>query len=206
MADFDITTTEQLTEVLGEPADFVRQKVNAEVSEAVAEFIASSPLVMVATSDAEGRLDVSPKGDAPGFVEVDDTTTLLIPERLGNKLAYGFRNILETGRIGLIFVVPGSRETLRVNGTATISRDPELLDRLAAKGTPALLCTRVAVEECFFHCGKAMIRSKLWDSTTWDGQEQSLLVKEVVGIFGGDESLVPTIEAEMEKNYRDELY
>jgi PPOX class probable FMN-dependent enzyme len=206
MSDFDITTAAQLAEVLGEPPDFVRKKVNAAVSDAIAEFIASSPLVFVATSDADGRLDVSPKGDAPGFVEVDDRTTLLVPERLGNKLAFGFRNILETGRIGLIFVVPGQRETLRVNGTATISRDPALLGRLAAKGKPALLCTRVTVEECFFHCGKAMIRSKLWDPTTWDGAVESLLVKEVVTIFGGDDSLTEAIEAEMEKNYRDELY
>lgn len=206
MPDFDITSATQLADVLGEPQDFVREKVNTEVSDPVAEFIASSPLVFVATSDADGRLDVSPKGDAPGFVEVDDPTTLLVPERLGNKLAYGFHNILDTGRIGLIFVVPGQRETLRVNGTATISRDPALLDRLAAKGKPALLCTRVAVEECFFHCGKAMIRSKVWDPSSWDGAVESLLVKELVTIFGGDETLTPTIEAEMEKNYREELY
>jgi PPOX class probable FMN-dependent enzyme len=206
MSDHDITSIEQLVDVLGEPPEFVKKKVGTDVTDAAADFIGSAPLVFVATSGADGHLDVSPKGDAPGFVHVEGPTTLLVPERLGNRLAYGFRNILETGRIGLVFVVPGQRETLRVNGAATITQDPELLDRLGAKGRPALLCTRVDVEESFFHCGKAMIRSQLWDPATWDGDVESLLVKEVVSIFGGDAALAPTIEAEMEKNYREELY
>lgn len=207
MDEHSITSGADLEAVLGEPTEFVSKKVSAEVTPAAAEFIGRSPLVFVATSDAHGALDVSPKGDAPGFVEVDGSSALLIPERLGNKLAYGFRNILATGRIGLIFVVPGVRETLRANGTATVTKDPELLDRLGARGKPALLATRVTVEECFFHCGKAMIRSQAWKPETWGEPGESLLVKDAVDVMAdGDTEVVPLVEAAIEQNYVDELY
>ena len=138
---FQLTNEDQITAILGEPPDFVRAKVADRVDPSAAVFIARSPLVFIGTVDRHGRIDVSPKGDAPGFVRVESPESLLIPERIGNNLAFGLRNILSTGRIGLIFVVPGQRETLRVNGTATINNDPALLEQLAARGKPALLCT-----------------------------------------------------------------
>lgn len=200
-----ITTEEQITAILGEPPDFVRAKVADRVDTSAAAFIARSPLVFVGTVDRNGRIDVSPKGDDPGFVRVQNPELLLIPERKGNNLAFGLRNIVSTRRIGLIFVVPGQRETLRVNGTATINNDPIVLDQLAARGKPALLCTTVAVEECFFHCGKAMIRARAWEPSTWSVDLPSLMVAQVVDALGGDPSLAPVIAEQIEQNYIDDL-
>ena len=157
-----IDSPQQIAEILGEPHPGVADKVRDSLDAAARDFIEHSPLALVATVDSRGRLDVSPKGDAPGFCRIQDDRTLLLPERKGNRLAFGFKNILQTGRIALIFLLPKARETLRVNGAAELSRDPELLERLSAQGKPALLCTRIAIEECFLHCGKALIRSQLW--------------------------------------------
>ncbi len=200
-----ITTQDQITAVLGEAPEFIRAKLLDHVDEHAATFIAGSPLAFVATIDPEGAMDVSPKGDAPGFVQVTDQSTLLIPERKGNHLAFGPRNIVATGRIGLIFVVPGQRETLRVNGSATLTTDPDLLEQLSAQGKPSLLCTTVHVEECFFHCGKAFIRSKLWNPETWDDRTDTLLVKQTAAAFGGEEAEAG-IAAALEANYVEELY
>ena len=202
---FQLTTEDEVTAILGEPPDFVRAKVSDRVDASAAAFIARSPLVFVGTVDRAGGVDVSPKGDAPGFVHLADPRSLLIPERKGNNLAFGPRNILATGRIGLIFVVPGQRETLRVNGTATLDADPERLDQLSARGRPSLLCTEVTVEECFFHCGKALIRSRAWDPDSWDVGGPSLMVEQVVDALGGDPALVPVIDAQVEQNYIDDL-
>jgi uncharacterized protein len=202
---FQLTTEEQVTAILGEPPDFVLAKVADRVDASAAAFIAQSPLAFVATVDCDGRLDVSPKGDTPGFVLVANPTTLLIPERKGNNLAFGPHNILATGRIGLIFIVPGQRETLRVNGTASLNNDPALLEQLGARGKPSLLCTEVNVEECFFHCGKAMIRSRVWDPDSWVDDSHSLMVAQVVDALGGDPALVPVINAQIEQNYIDDL-
>src|SRR5690242_374977 len=129
-----IRSTEEIEQILGQPSDLVRRKIFDAIDEYAAAYIAKAPLVLVATSDREGRLDVSPKGDAPGFVLMEDGRTVVLPERPGNKLALGFRNILENPHVALIFVVPGVTETLRMSGTAEITRDPALLARLAAKG------------------------------------------------------------------------
>jgi uncharacterized protein len=165
--EWNVDRADQIAEILGQPVAGVAAKVADRLDPMSRDFIAHSPLVLVSTFDAAGRLDVSPKGDAPGFCHVADDRTLLIPDRKGNKLAFGFRNILETRRIGLLFLVPRVRETLRVNGSAEITRDPALLERLSARGNPALLCTRVHIEECFLHCGKALIRSNLWQPEHW---------------------------------------
>ena len=134
-----------------------------------------------------------------------DSTTLAIPERKGNSLGFGPRNVLATGRIGLIFLVPGQRETYRVNGTAHLTSDPELLDRLAVAGKPALMATVVAVEEAFFHCGKALIRAELWAPPEQAEGERNPIAEQI-GELLGDDSLVPVIAADLEQNYRDELY
>lgn len=116
----------------------------------------------MATSDRVGRCDASPKGDEPGFVQVLDSKTLLIPDRPGNKLANRHANILSNGKIGLLFFIPVTQETLRVSGSAQIDASADLLEELSARGRNAVLAIQVSVEECFFHCGKALIRSKLW--------------------------------------------
>ena len=202
---FRLTTEDEVTAILGEPPDFVRAKIGDRVDASAAAFIDRSPLVFVGTVDRAGGIDVSPKGDAPGSVHVAGPGSLLIPERKGNNLAFGPHNILATGRIGLIFVVPGQRETLRVNGSASLTADPELLEQLGARGKPALLCTEVGVEECFFHCGKALIRSRAWDPTSWDVGGDSLMVAQVVDALGGDPALLPVITATVEQNDVDDL-
>ena len=202
---FQLTSEDQITAILGEAPDFVRTKLADRIDPSAAAFITRSPLVFVGTYDRAGRIDVSPKGDDPGFVRVEGPDSLLIPERKGNNLAFGPRNILATGRIGLIFVVPGQRETLRVNGTATLTNDPAVLEQLGARGRPALLCTEVRVEECFFHCGKAMIRARAWDPASWIVGGESLMVTQIVTALGGDDTLAPLISAQLEQNYIDDL-
>ncbi len=200
-----VATDAELEALIGSPDERVKMKQRTEIDDTAREFIERSPFVVVATSDADGRLDASPKGDPPGFVHVIDATTLAIPERKGNALGFGPRNVLATGRIGLIFMVPGQRETYRVNGTARLTSDPELLDRLAVSGRPALMATLVEVEEAFFHCGKAMIRAKLWAAPD-DAEADRHPIAEQIGGLLGDENLVPVIAADLEQNYRDGLY
>ena len=125
--------------------------------------IAHSPFLLMATSDAAGRCDVSPKGDAPGFVAVENDTTLLVPDRPGNNRLDGLRNMLENPHVGLLFLVPGVDETLRVNGKARIIDDPERLATLAVNGRAPTTALEVSVEQVFLHCPKAFIRSGLWD-------------------------------------------
>jgi len=201
-----IETEEQINEVLGATSELVRQKLFDHVDEYAAAFIARSPLLMMATSDSEGRLDVSPKGDAPGFVSVEDSKTLLLPDRPGNKLAFGFRNLLSNPRVSLIFVVPGTTETLRVAGTAEMTRDPGLLERMATKGKPALLVTRITVEECFFHCGKAFIRSMLWKKESWPTDFRIQLGRQLAKRMGGDEEAAERIDDYLVESYKNQLY
>jgi len=134
-------------------------------------FIALSPFLLMATADSEGRCDVSPKGDAPGFVQVLDDRRLIIPDRPGNRRLDGMQNLVRNPHIGLIFLVPGREETLRVNGRAWITRDPEMLRRSIVQGKTPLLVLGVEVEQCFFHCAKASIRSHLWAHDQWPARD-----------------------------------
>ena len=167
MTDSTISSIEELRAVVGEPTAGLELKIYDELFDEACEFIARSPFLVLSTSDHAGNQDASPKGDAPGFVVVEDSKTLLIPDRPGNRLVYGHTNILEQPKVGILFVIPGTTETLRVNGRASLHADVELLDRLAARGRPAILAIRVQVDQCFFHCSKAFIRSALWKSETW---------------------------------------
>ncbi|TMA35283.1 MAG: pyridoxamine 5'-phosphate oxidase family protein [Deltaproteobacteria bacterium] len=151
-----------LRRVIGEPIPGLGLKNQSTISDEAREYIEHSPFLVLATSDAEGRLDASPKGDGPGFCLIEDERTLVIPDRPGNKLVYGLQNILANPRVGVIFMLPGTPETVRVNGIATLTADPDLLARLAARGKPAVLAIRIQVEECFHHCAKAFLRSQLW--------------------------------------------
>ena len=198
-----ISTLEQLREIIPEARPIAHRKVSDRVDSHARQFIAESPLVFVATTNRDLNTDVSPKGDAPGFVRVESDTSLLIPERPGNGLVYGFQNILQTGSIGLIFVVPGVRETLRINGHATLTRDPALLTQFIVNGKPALLCCRITVKELFFHCGKAMIRSKVWQPESWTAKvSRDASAKQLAGKFSMEESAFKDFA---EKDYRNNL-
>lgn len=153
----------EVKQIYGEPSERAVKKQLPRLEKHSRAFIALSPFVVLSTCDAEGRCDASPKGDAPGFVTVLDDETLLIPDRLGNNRVDSISNILQHPRIGLLFLVPGIRETLRVNGRAQITVDPALLQSCAVNGKPPRSAILVTAEEVYFHCGKALIRSDLWN-------------------------------------------
>mgnify|MGYP001015474079 CR=1 FL=1 len=203
-----ITSEKELESVIGPPMEFVRAKILPKLDDVMKEFIRQSPLVFISTIDANGHVDVSPKGDPRGFIAIDASGNLLIPDRPGNRLTMGFRNILRNGEIGLIFVVPNQRETLRVKGVATLHNDPGVLAQLQVNGKPALLCTQVDVKECFMHCGKAFIRSRLWQPQFWDASTESLGARQLAPVLGGDasEDAVQKTQALLDKAYTDELY
>jgi PPOX class probable FMN-dependent enzyme len=162
-----VTSEAELRDLLGSPSERAVKKDVAVLDEHCRAFLARSPFMLLATSSGAGRCDVSPKGDAPGFVRVLDERHLVVPDRPGNKRLDGMRNLLQNPHVGMIFLVPGREETLRVNGRAWIVRDAELLASLAARGREPLLAIGVEVEECFFHCPKAFRRSQLWEPEAW---------------------------------------
>ncbi len=157
-----IEDIERLHEIYGAPSERAVKKQLSRLDRHCRDFIARSPFLVVATADASGRCDASPKGDMPGFVRVVDDQTLLIPDRLGNNRVDTLGNLLARPGIGLIFFVPGINETLRVNGRAQVTADPTLLEPLAVNGKAPRSGILVSAEEVYFHCGKALIRSDLW--------------------------------------------
>jgi PPOX class probable FMN-dependent enzyme len=195
-----------LESVIGQPIEFVRSKVLTQLNEAMKEFIRRSPLLFVSTIDGNGAPDVSPKGDPEGFVEIDASGNLLIPERPGNRLAFGFRNILRNPQIGLIFIVPNQRETLRVKGTAKLRRDPDVLARLQVNGKAALLYAHVNVRECFFHCGKALIRSHLWEPGQWSTETRPIAARQLMSSEPLGEEQIRQTEIALERSYKNDLY
>ena len=162
-----LTDPADLASLLGEPAQLALDKSIGRLDQHFRAFIAKSPFLLIASANARGDMDVSPKGDPSGFVRVLDDNTLAIPDRPGNRRADTFRNVLENPQIGLIFLVPGKRETLRVNGTAQIVLDAELLESMAVRGKTPALALAVEVREAFFHCSKCVIRSNLWAPENW---------------------------------------
>ena len=201
-----IETLEQLRERMGEFSPATAAKVESKLDDFAREFIARSPFLILSTADARGRQDASPKGDGEGFVAVADEATLLIPDRKGNKLLMGLENILENPHVGLIFLVPSCEETLRVNGRAEITADPEVLSQLAARGQDALLAIRVTVDEVFFHCAKAFRRSALWKPETWKPHKVSFGEMFAAKIARkGDREVIDGVDAAIEQDYRENL-
>lgn len=141
-------------------------------------------------------------GDGPGFVLIEDERTFVIPDRPGNRLVFGLENILANPHVGVLFLIPGTPETLRINGTAEITRDPALLERLAARGKPAVLGIRVHIEECFFHCAKAFLRSQLWKPETWPERRRISFGKIMAAKLGADPD---QIDKAIEEDYRTNL-
>ncbi|MEV1130411.1 pyridoxamine 5'-phosphate oxidase family protein [Agromyces sp. NPDC049794] len=162
-----VTALDELEEIVGRPLPAVRGKVRTRLHELDRQWLAASPICFIATADATGNADVSPKGDPPGFATVLDDTTIAIPERPGNRRADGFHNLLANPYVGLIFVIPGRGDTLRINGRGRLLRDVPYADRMRVRGHEPRLVLEVSVEEVFFHCSKAFLRSKAWDPETW---------------------------------------
>ncbi|MEV6642097.1 pyridoxamine 5'-phosphate oxidase family protein [Amycolatopsis sp. NPDC051371] len=162
-----IDTHEALRELLGDAKPTTRQKVIDHIDEHARTLIAHSPFVLLATSAPDGRCDVSPRGDPAGSVLVLDDRTLVLADRPGNKLIDSFRNIVDNPHAGLLFLVPGMNETLRVNGRAQLVSDAPFFDALVVKGKRPKLAVVIEVEELYMHCAKAFLRSSLWDPSTW---------------------------------------
>ncbi len=162
---------EELRSLCGTPSVRAANKVISQLDCHCREFISKSPFLTLATSDSEGKCDVSPRGDAPGFVTVLDDHHLFIPERPGNKRLDSAQNILGNPGVGVLFMIPGLGETLRVNGQAFICRDRELLEENAVNGRSPLFGIVVKAEECYIHCAKAFIRSGLWNPESWSSKE-----------------------------------
>ena len=166
-----VASDEELASLYGPPVKAVTNKIIDRLDRHCRDFIARAPFVLVATVDEDGNCDVSPKGGAPGFAHVLDEQRLAIPDAPGNKLVYSLRNVFRTGRAGLLFLIPGLEETLRVNGRACLTRDPDLLARLAGADKPPRVAIGVEVDEAFLHCAKAFKRSALWRPDDWPGIE-----------------------------------
>lgn len=200
-----IATVEGLRTIIGEASPAVAVKVGNTIDEFARDFIARSPFLVLSTSDRAGRQDVSPKGDGAGFVAVESDTTLLIPDRKGNKLIYGLQNIIENPHVGVLFLVPGTNETLRINGTAALTSDPNVCQLLSARGQPAQLAIRVTVDECFFHCAKAFLRAQLWKPEAWPQRLHISFGKMLAPKFGGDAQVAEAIDTMIADDYRTNL-
>ncbi len=202
-----IVSEEELRSLLGTPSRTVANKVIHKLDYHCRDFISKSPIVFLSTADSSGSCDTSPRGDAPGFVHILDEQTFIIPERPGNKRMDSLLNILSNPHIGLLFVIPGLEETLRINGRAKIIRDTEILEKMAAQGKNPILGIAVEVEECYIHCAKAFKRSKLWDHSGWlakkDLPKPSKIIADHVNLPDIDSD---KIEAALQESYKKRLY
>ena len=201
-----VDTLDDLREVYAPPADRASLKVLDRLDVHCRNFIALSPFYVIASARADGRADASPRGDPTGsLAHVLDEKTLLLPDRPGNRQVDTLMNLVERPYVGLVFFVPGLNETLRINGRAEISTNPELLEPLAIKGKPPLSVLKVTVEEAFLHCAKALIRSRLWEPDARVERSQFPTYGKVLAdqIAGADAA---EIDAGEEKSARTELY
>ncbi len=201
----EVTTVEQLRAIVGHPHQAVADKVAGALADVHRVWLQNSPLCFVATTDAQGRVDVSPKGDPPGFVHIIDDSTIAIPERPGNKRVDGYLNVLQNPHVGTLFVIPGRGDTVRVNGTARIVCDADYFDALAVQGKRPILALEIAVEEVFFHCAKAFLRSDAWKPETWD-PESVPSTAQLAKSFKAEQSLAELEAYYSEENYRKQLY
>jgi hypothetical protein len=167
----EVTSAEELAALVGEPIPRVADKVRTRLHELDRAWLAESPFCLIATSDANGGCDVSPKGDPKGFTLVLDDNTIVVPDRPGNRRVDGFRNILANPHVGLLYLVPGRGDTLRINGRAKLVREAPYFDQLVVRGHRPKLALLVNVEEVFYHCSKAFLRSELWHPESWSPTE-----------------------------------
>jgi PPOX class probable FMN-dependent enzyme len=197
----------ELRALMGGPiAPPVVEKTLSSLDRHCLTFIKRSPFVLISSSSAEGRMDISPKGDAPGFVKVLDERTLVIPDRPGNQRFDTFRNLFESPQIGLIFLIPGKRETLRISGKAEVVGDSELLGTLAANGKVPALAIAVHVDEAFFHCAKCIIRSHLWQPEQWPSLEGLPTLAEAMKDAASIPAPVEVVEGIIREDEENRLY
>jgi len=201
-----ISTKEDLRRIITEPRPATRVKILDALDDQSIEFLKRCPFALVGTTAEDGTIEVSPKGDEPGFIRMEDPKTLLIPERVGNNLAFGLSNIIATGEIGIIALVPATGETLRISGTAEIHDDADLLASLSSLGKPALLATRVHIKHCYFHCARSIVRAKLWDPKAWPAPGRVSFGKIIAPRIGESDAVAAQIDANVEGAYTTRLW
>jgi hypothetical protein len=201
-----ITSIEQLRRHLPEPRATTKAKILPTIDAQGRAYIERSPFLLLATVDAAGVVEVSPKGDGPGFVQIEDDRTLLMPERAGNNLAFGLQNIIATEQAGLIFVLPGTSEMFRVSGRAELLDDPDLTARLGTADRPALLAIRIHVQHSYFHCARAALRSNLWQPASWGPSMRVSFGDIIAPRVGGDAAMAQTIDASVADGMKNRLW
>ncbi|UOK69559.1 pyridoxamine 5'-phosphate oxidase family protein [Ancylobacter polymorphus] len=199
-----LTRLEDLRALYGEVRERSRRKVLPAIDPHSRTFISFSPLVMLSSMGADGRADVTPRGDAPGFVVVEDPSTLLLPDRPGNNRLDTLTNLIGNPAVGLLFLIPGVDETLRVNGRAEIHDDADLLARFIVNGKAPTTVLRIAVEEVYLHCAKAFMRSGAWNPESFLPRDRlpsmGEMMRDQLGMASAE------TQAEMLERYRATLY
>lgn len=201
-----VTSADELTELVGSPSESTVKKELTELDNHMEAFIAVSPFLLLGTVADDGRCDVSPRGDMPTVAHVLDSRTLAIPEWKGNRRADSLKNIIQTGRVGLLFLTPGLGETLRVNGRACVIRDDDVLHSMSKQGKLPQIGIGVEVEECFFQCAKALIRSKLWESAGQSDPPPFDFAKVLVEQTKIEGLEIEPLRQQIEESYKDRLY
>ncbi|MFT4262307.1 MAG: pyridoxamine 5'-phosphate oxidase family protein [Nocardioides sp.] len=207
-----IETVDELVALLGEPTERAATKGRPSLLEVDRQWLAASPFCVISTSDAEGNCDASPKGDPAGqLVHVVDDTTIAIAERPGNRRADGYRNVLSNPHVGLLFLIPGRTDTLRINGRARLVSDAPFFDAMAVRGRRPILALVVEVDDIFFHCAKAFLRSSLWEPETWQGGADAAACAvpsrpEIAKAVELDTRSIEELEAYYGPSYADGLY
>ena len=206
MAEHVIGTVEELRSRYGEPSELAAKKSIDRLDRHCRRFIALSPFVVLASAGADGRVDCSPRGDPPGFVAVLDDRTVLLPDRRGNNRADSLRNVLENPYVGMLFMIPGVDETLRINGRARVTADPARLEPLAVNGRTPRSGLVVEVEEVFLQCTKALVRSRLWADESRVDRRSALpsfgrMIADHVGLPDGE-----AIDRRLRAKVRETLY
>jgi uncharacterized protein len=205
-----IDEPERLRAKLGKVHELASGKTLKKLDKYAKAYIARSPFLCIGTADANGKADVSPRGDPPGFVRVIDDGTLIIPDRPGNNRGDTMLNIIANANVGLLFMIPGIEDTVRVNGKAEIIEDPAALAPATVNGKAPRLGIRVKVEEVFFHCAKAFKRAKLWDSSTHEDRRflppLARIVMEQTRACEVADAEAEAVEQEIQEEYRTQLY
>jgi uncharacterized protein len=201
-----ITSAAEVKSILG--PDFPSQvaKVIDHIDAHCKAWIERCPFIVVASINAAGAMDISPKGDPPGFVKILDKHTLAIPDRLGNHRGDTFLNILENPSVGIIFIVPKRREVVRVSGTASLARDPDLIAEMTVGGKEPDLAMIVRVREAFFHCGKSMIRSGMWEPDRWGTIDGLPTYAQALKDHGALDVSLEALQAGLDRNETERLY
>jgi uncharacterized protein len=202
---WQVTSIDELVDIIGTPSERIATKVTPYLTPLLRQFVMASPYFLLATSNTDGSCDVTPRGDPPGSLLLLNDRTIAIPDRLGNRRIDSMRNILANPHVGLLFLVPGTDETLRVNGRATITRDPALLSRLEMQGREPRVAIVVEIDEAFTHCARSILRSKLWNPESWPDPDT---IPTLAAMMAEQQDMAPPDESTGKRNedYRKTLY